>query len=111
MVLLRNKAGDLGASLRYDVRELPYLTLWKNLAAPEDGYVTGIEPGTNYPNNRKVERARGRVQTLSPGESHFMAIDFSVHIGAKEVEQAAQDVAKIQGDRRPLINDKPEKNE
>ncbi len=111
MVLLRNKAGDLGASMRYDTRELPYLTLWKNLAAPEDGYVTGIEPGTNYPNNRKVERAKGRVPTLSPGESHFMAIDFSIHLGAKEVEQAAQDVLKIQGNRRPLINDKPEKNE
>ncbi|MFO0891986.1 MAG: aldose 1-epimerase family protein [Isosphaeraceae bacterium] len=110
-VLLRNRAGDLGTSLSYDTRELPCLTLWKNLGAAQDGYVTGIEPGTNYPNNRRIERKHGRVPTLSPGESHYMAIDFSLHIGTDEVKQAAQEVAKIQGDRRPLINEKPEKHD
>jgi hypothetical protein len=110
-LMLRNKAGDLGASLRYDTHELPYLTLWKNLAAREDGYVVGIEPGTNYPNNRRIERQHGRVPSLSPGESHYMAIDVSIHAGSEEVEQAAREVAKIQGDRRPLINERPEKKD
>ena len=55
LVMLRNKAADSAASLRFNTHELPHLTLWKNMAAQEDGYVTGIEPGTNFPNNRRIE--------------------------------------------------------
>jgi hypothetical protein len=111
LVLLRNKAGDLGASMRFDTHELPFLTLWKNTAAREDGYVVGIEPGTNFPNNRGIERKHGRVPGLSPGQSHFMTIEYALHNGADAVDEAAREVAKIQGDRRPLINEKAEKPE
>jgi Domain of unknown function (DUF4432) len=111
LVLLRNKAGDLGASMRYATRELPFLTVWKNTVGREDGYVVGIEPGTNFPNNRRVERKHGRVPSLPPGASHFMTIEYAVHSGAEAVEGAAGQVARIQGDRRPLINEKPEKSE
>jgi Domain of unknown function (DUF4432) len=111
LVMIRNKAADRGASLRYDTHELPYLTLWKNMADVADGYVTGIEPGTNYPNNRRIERIHGRVPSLSPGESHFMTIDFGVHIGTDEVQKVAREIEQIQGDRRPLLNEKPEKKE
>ena len=90
LVMIRNKAADSAASLRYDTHELPYLTLWKNMAALEDGYVTGIEPGTNYPNTRSIERKHGRVPILSPGESHYMTLDFALHIGATEVQQVAR---------------------
>jgi hypothetical protein len=110
-VLLRNKAGDLGASMRFDTHELPFLTLWKSTAAREDGYVVGIEPGTNFPNNRGVERKRGRVSSLSPGQSYFMTIEYALHDGAGAVEEAAREVARIQGDRRPLINEKAERPE
>jgi hypothetical protein len=111
LVMIRNKAGDSGASLRFDTHELPYLTLWKNTAAREDGYVTGIEPGTNYPNTRRVERKHGRVPSLSPGASHFMTIDFTIHVGTAEVEQVAQEIARLQNGRQPLLNEKPEKKE
>ena len=36
-------------------------------AALEDGYVTGLEPATNYPNFKSFERQRGRVKVLPPG--------------------------------------------
>jgi len=111
LVMIRNKAADSAASLRFDTHELPYLTLWKNMAVQEDGYVTGIEPGTNYPNNRRVERIHGRVPNLSPGESHYMTIDFAIHVGSAEVEQIAQEITRIQGTRRPRLNEKPEKHQ
>jgi len=111
LVMICNKAADSAASLRFDTHELPYLTLRKNMAAQEDGYVTGIEPGTNYPNTRRIERKHGRVPTLSPGESHYMTIDFAIHVGTVEVQQVAQEVARIQSGRRPLLNEKPEKQE
>jgi hypothetical protein len=111
VVMIRNKAADRAASLRFDTHELPFLTLWKNTVLREDGYVTGIEPGTNYPNNRRIERKLGRVSSLSPGASYFMTIDFTIYVGTAEVGQVAQEITRIQGDRRPLINDKPEKKE
>ena len=49
--LLKNADGTLGASITWNKAQLPYLTLWKNSAALEDGYVTGIEPATGYPFN------------------------------------------------------------
>ncbi len=87
------------------------LSSWKNVATQEDGYVTGIEPGTNYPNNRRIERRHGRVPSLSPAESHYMTIDFAIHVGTAEVEQVAQEITRIQSDRRPLLNEKPEEKE
>jgi hypothetical protein len=108
LVMIHNKAADLAASLRYDTHELPFLTLWKNMADVADGYVTGIEPGTNYPNNRRIERIHGRVPSLSPGESHFVTIDFNVYAGADEVRGVAREIQQIQGDRRPLLNEEPE---
>ncbi|MDP1340350.1 DUF4432 family protein, partial [Klebsiella variicola] len=43
-----NKAGDKGASIQFDTRHLPVLTLWKNTDPIKQGYVTGIETGTSY---------------------------------------------------------------
>jgi len=111
LVIIRNKAADSAASLRFDTHELLYLTLWKNMAAQEDGYVTGIKPGTNYPNNRRIKCKHSRVPNLSPGESHYITIDFAIHVGTAEIEQVAQEVTRIQSDRRPLLNEKPEKKE
>ena len=57
--------------------QLPFFTLWKNTAAENDGYVTGLEPGTNFPYNRRIERKAGRVPKLAAGESRHFAIDFA----------------------------------
>jgi len=48
-LLLQNANGDRGVSLVFPVHQLACVTLWKNMAAPVDGYVTGIEPGTGFP--------------------------------------------------------------
>ena len=50
LATLYNAAADRGLTLRFNRNELPCFTLWKNTAALEDGYVTGLEPATNYPN-------------------------------------------------------------
>jgi len=42
-----NKAGNSGASIQFDTRQLPMLTLWKNTDTLKQGYVTGIEPVTS----------------------------------------------------------------
>ena len=106
-VLLRNKVGNRGASLRFSVKELPYLTVWKCTQALEDGYVTGIEPGTNYPNNRSFERKNGRVPRLEGGESYAMTVTITALTDAESVEAAANRIRALQGDTKPQIDEKP----
>ena len=67
-VLLKNSTGASGVQLSYNVRQLPCFSLWRNLVAGDDGYVTGIEPGTNYPNPRSWETKQGRVIQLQSQE-------------------------------------------
>jgi hypothetical protein len=111
LVALSNKAGDLAVSLRFSVKELPYFTLWKNTNSEVDGYVTGLEPGTNFPNNRRIERKFGRVPKLAPGESHRASIDFAIHHGIESVQGVAKEIAAIQGQIKPVLDSSPEKKD
>jgi hypothetical protein len=75
LVMLRNAAGDRGMSMGFAVADLPYVTLWKNLTALEEGYVTGLDPGTSFPYTRRLEREAARVPKLKPAEIRRFAID------------------------------------
>ncbi|MGB8170827.1 MAG: aldose 1-epimerase family protein [Chthoniobacteraceae bacterium] len=107
-ILLQNKACNRGVSMAWSVKELPYLTQWKNTPPELEGYVTGIEPGTNFPANRRVERKYGRVPKLKAGESHTATIDFAIHLDGGSVKNAAGRIAKLQGDTKPVIDARPE---
>lgn len=107
--LLRNAAGDRAVSMHWAVRELPYLTIWKNTAATGDGYVTGIEPATGYPYNRSVERAAGRLPKLAPGAARRFGIEVGLHRGAEKVEAAVAAIDAIRGGREPLVQREPPK--
>jgi hypothetical protein len=107
-ILLQNKAADRATSLSYSIKELPYLTLWKNTAAEMDGYVTGLEPGTNYPNHRAIERKAGRVPKLAGDAGHAMTIDYAIHVGKDEVQKAGERIKAVQGDRKVMVDEKPE---
>ena len=47
-------------------------------AANETGYVTGIEPGTGFPNTRSIEREQGRVPKLEPREYRDFHLAFEI---------------------------------
>lgn len=111
LLLLQNRSGDRGTSLRYSLKELPYLTLWKNTGAEADGYVIGIEPGTNYPNRRMVERKYGRVPKLDGGGRYAMTIEYGVHVGADAVDGVRRRIETIQGDRGTKVNMAPAKTD
>src|SRR5262249_43433773 len=51
-VMLSNAAGDKGVTMSYRIDQLPFFTQWKNTTAVEEGYLTGLEPGTGFPANR-----------------------------------------------------------
>ena len=109
MGMLVNASGDRAASVGFSVSQLPYLTLWKNTNAESEGYVTGIEPGTGFPHNRRIERAKGRVPKLKAGESRSFTVDFAILVGSAEVKTAIDRIAAIQAGRQPRMDAEPEK--
>ncbi len=110
-VMLHNASGDKAVTMTYDVNQLPYFTLWKNTTATEEGYVTGLEPGTGFPANRSIERKAGRVPKLKPNESRSFAIDVAIHTGQENVERAAAAITKLQAGRQTQVNTQPIKVE
>lgn len=88
-VMLQNAAGNRAVSMAFSLAQLPFFSLWKNTGAVEDGYVTGLEPGTGFPRPRHLERQAGRVPKLAPGADRRFAIDFAVHADKSEVTRAA----------------------
>ncbi len=94
--LLKSADGTKGALVSFNVRQLPFMTLWKNEAPSKAGYVTGLEPGTSFPLPKPVERAAGRVPKLNGGESYKTKVTFSALVSEDEVESAAGSIRRLQ---------------
>lgn len=107
IALLHNAAGDLGLSLEFHLTQLPCFTLWKNTAAMADGYVTGLEPGTNFPNPRHFERSNGRVISLAPNGSHCMTLQLAIHPDRNSVNSVIQSIRAIQKATTATCHAKP----
>lgn len=108
LVLLRNAEGDLGASVRFNKNQLPCFVVWKNTVDHRDGYVTGIEPSTNFPNPHTFEAEKGRVVHLAPGETVKFDLQFAFHDSLVEVNSSVAEIARLQGDRKTAIVDHPD---
>ena len=106
--LLRSAHGDKGVGLKFDKRQLPCFTLWKNTVADEDGYVTGLEPGTNFPNLKGFERKQGRVIVLPPGGTHAARIEIAIHGTPSEVQRAEEEIAALQQGQQPRVRNQPQ---
>jgi hypothetical protein len=106
-VLLASAAGEHGISLQFHSRELPCFSLWKNYPPLADGYVTGLEPATNFPNPRSFENSQGRVRKMAAGETARFEIALEVHDSAAAVAQAEQRITKMQAAATPKIYESP----
>jgi hypothetical protein len=101
--LLKKADGTSAIQLTFNIRELPCFTLWRNCVAEGDGYVTGIEPGTNFPNPRSAEASAGRVVRLLPGEGWQAAVNLEWLLDRSAVKQSERVVAQLQGTQTPTI--------
>lgn len=107
VALLRDPDGGRGVALRFSTRQLPCFTLWKNTAGARDGYVTGLEPATNYPNPKPFEAARGRVIVLEPGAAHVAETTLEVLDHAEGVAAVEAEVAALQTQAAPRVHPRP----
>jgi Domain of unknown function (DUF4432) len=108
LALLYNSAADRGLALRWNRNELPCFTVWRNTAAAEDGYVTGLEPATNYPNFKSFERQQGRVRVLPPGGRWESSWSIEVFDTAAGVAKMLAEVVALQAQARPVIHATPQ---
>lgn len=107
LALLRNAAGDRGFSVEFDARQLPCFTLWKCTQPEADGYVTGLEPGTNFPNFKGIERRCGRVRRLPAGGTFTAELTIGVHDSAEAVADVSRRIDDIQSGCEPRIHAEP----
>lgn len=107
LAMLRNREGNKGVALRFAREQLPCFTLWKCTAGRAEGYVTGLEPATNYPNPKPAEQARGRVVTLAAG-GRYVAETTLEALGSKEEVAAVEaEVRDIQAQGAPTVHPEP----
>jgi hypothetical protein len=106
-VLLTNAAGSLGLVISWNLRELPRFTMWKNTGAIEDGYVTGLEPSTNYPYFKGHERKQGRVVQLPPKGVWEATQRIRILLSRQEVAEAAERISRLQGDAPGVVHGSP----
>jgi galactose mutarotase-like enzyme len=94
-VMLQDSTKSSGIAVRYDTRTLPYFSLWKNTAAVEDGYVTGLEPGTGFPNTKSFESQASRVIKLTAGESRSFSLQMEPLIQSSEIDRVNEEIHAI----------------
>lgn len=103
--LLVGPDGRGAAALSWRADTLPCFTLWKNEGGLADGYVTGLEPGTNYPNPRSFEEGQGRVVPLAPGAS--VRFDLAIeHLAGAAIEAERRRIMGVAA-KSPTIHARP----
>lgn len=108
MAALANAARDKAVVVRYNKNQLPSFAQWKNTAGLNDGYVTGLEPGVNFPNPRPFERSNGRIPKLAPGETYEAEVAVQVLDNSSAVSAAVAEVKHLLDGRTPRIYDRPQ---
>lgn len=107
LALLANPDNSAGVALRFDTSTLPFFTLWKNTQASADGYCTGLEPATGFPNLRSFERAHNRVTTLAPGEDITFEFALTGCTSAADIAAVTEEITSLQGDQPPVVHTAP----
>ncbi len=104
--LLVSPGGQYGAAVSWRAETLPWFTLWKNLGGERDGYVTGIEPGTNLPNTRSFEESHGRVVPLAPGA--HISFDLAIEVvSGDRLANSRHAIEALTAGSEPVIHPKP----
>jgi len=94
-IALINDNLELGAALRFNVRELPCLTEWKMLSEGE--YVLGLEPGNTNPIGRLEAQKRGVIEYLAPGQKKEVSIELEILDGAEEIAAEENKINTLSG--------------
>jgi len=107
LAMLHNADADRALLLRFNKKELPAFTQWKNTASLADGYVTGLEPATDYPNGKAFERSKGRLINLLPGETHSVSLQLEVLTSGQDVINTQNEIDTLQQQQVRIVHPEP----
>jgi hypothetical protein len=105
--LLTNATQQAGFAVHFQTRQLPAFCVWKNTGAEADGYVTGLEPGINFPNFRAYERQQGRLPKIEPGQTYRTELALEVANTRDSVRKIQDRIQQLQGTTAPIIHRQP----
>jgi hypothetical protein len=109
-VLVSSLTNGEAISLRFNKRTLPCFTVWRNTPAESDGYVLGIEPGTNFPNPRTFEEQHGRTVPLKQGERWSASVTVTWHSDDRSIAHEEKSIRTIQGHKQSENLPRPRSN-
>jgi hypothetical protein len=89
--IVRGGTTPLGAYIAFEHAAFPYFGLWK--MGRSGTYAVGLEPANALVEGLAVERAKGRLSYLEPGESRRYKLRFGVLSGQAETEWLRDRVA------------------
>ncbi len=107
MAVLTNAEATAAFCVRFDTSTLPWFVLWKNTQPTADGYVTGLEPGSSFPNLRSVERKNGRVIRLESQEEVGFDLKFQIATNRQQARKLLDEVTSLQVASPRTIHSKP----
>lgn len=107
LAMLRNRPGDNAVVLRFSTAQMPAFTLWKCTRGLKEGYVTGLEPATNYPNPKPFEKQRGRVVPVPVGGSYVAEVALEVLDSSDAIGAVEAEVRALQSKGSPIIRQDP----
>ena len=82
---LYNEKLNLAVMTRYKKEQLPCLANWQHWGPGE--YVTGLEPGTNFPIGQAAARRQKKLLQLGPGKSRTYDLEITALTGEKEIRK------------------------
>ncbi len=88
-----NNGQGFGFYVKYLKEQLPVLVEWKMNG--EGTYVVGMEPGTNSANGRSIEREKGTLIFLKPGESRLYNLEIGILSDQEEITAFEEKVKQI----------------
>ncbi len=88
-----NNGQGFGLYLKYRKEQLPLLIEWKMNG--EGTYVVGMEPGTNRADGRSIEREKGTLILLKPGETRTYNLEIGVLSSQEEILAFEEQVKQI----------------
>lgn len=80
-----NELMSFGLYIRYNCKELPFLTQWKMMGCQD--YVVGLEPGNCKPIGRNATRERGELEILKAGEKKLIKLELVVLSSHDEIQE------------------------
>lgn len=106
LAMLSNAQQTKAVSIRHNISQLPFFSLWKNTAGTSDGYVTGLEPATNFPNPHSFEKQHDRTIQLKPGSDYTMSLNIGLLTEPKAIQTALEKIETLQP-KTTEIHDSP----